>query len=351
VADQPSEEKTLDASEKKLRDSRKKGKVSQSKDLISAGAFLVVTSYIFAVFPSTRDHVDQLTQMISEALDGNIPGNLWPIISDSIDLSGRVLLIFLAPLVVALVLAVAATGIIGTLGPVFSFELVKPEADHINPAKGLERIFSVRNVVEFAKQVLKVFVLTGAFWLVLQVWIQSFFEIPGCGQHCVVPVLFAALKPLAVTAAIAFLIIGFTDALIQRRLFLRDMRMTKTELKREQKDIEGDPLIRSGRRRIWRQDAGLPAVGLRRATFAIVGADTIVALNADRKKVRVPTIAAMAQGKKSAAMLAEARALGVHIIEDSTLARAVYERHKKGSYLHRDFFDPLIRIMKGLRYW
>lgn len=57
------------------------------------------------------------------------------------------------------------------------------------------------------------------------------------------------VKPLVATAAVMFMAIGLVDLLVQRQLFLRDMRMTRTEFKREMRDLEGDPLIRSERRR------------------------------------------------------------------------------------------------------
>lgn len=350
MSEDSSEEKTLPASEKKLRDSRKKGKVSQSKDLVSAMAFLAVTGYLFISFPDLRDRVVQLTDRISEAMSGG-SADLAQFIPEAIELSARVIVLFMGPLVVILAGTVVVTGIVATLGPVFSFELIKPNPDNINPTKGAERIFAVRNVVEFLKHILKVIILTVAFWLVVRVWVQSLFEIPACGQGCTVPLLFAILKPLAITAAIAFLIIGLVDILIQRQLFLRDMRMTKTEFKREHKDIEGDPMIRAGRRRIWRQDSFAPGLGLRRALFVIVGGDMIVAINANRKKIAVPVICAKAQGEGFAAMLAEARGLGMPVIEDADLARALYKNHTVGKFLQKDYFGPFIKIMKGMQFW
>lgn len=59
------------------------------------------------------------------------------------------------------------------------------------------------------------------------------------------------------TALIAFLVVGAVDLLIQRWLFSREMRMTRSEHKREHKDMEGDPLIKRERRRL-RQDFQTP---------------------------------------------------------------------------------------------
>jgi type III secretion protein U len=348
MADDTSEEKTLPASDKKLRDSRRKGKVSQSRDLVSAGALLVVTGYLFFIYPSLRDHVLQLVETVSRASGGFGPTELMPAISSEVNHASVVLLTFVIPLVIILAATVIITGIIGTLGPVFSFENVKFDLNHINPAKGLERLFSMRHLVGFVQGIAKILILAIAFWLVVRIWVQSFFEIPACGKACTVPILLAALKPLAVTAIVAFLIIGFIDALVQRRLFLRDMRMTKTEYKREQKDLEGDPLIRGERRRIRRRALSEAGTGLRRAAFALVGGDKIVALRYDGVKVIVPTVAAKAEGAKFETALERARTLGIPIVENAVLTAAIFESHPLGKSLNRQFFEPVISILSNL---
>jgi len=348
MADQPSEEKTLPASDKKLRDSRKKGKVSQSKDLVSAGTLFAVIGYLFLTYPSTRDRISQLVDTVSQASANSPSPELMPAISNAVYLAALTLLYFIGPLAAVLADAAITVGIIGTLGPVFSFENVKFNLDNISPAKGFERIFSVRNIVGFVENLVKVLVLGIALWLVVRVWVQSLFEVPACGKACAVPILLAALKPLAATAVVVFLLIGFVDALVQRRLFLRDMRMTKTEFKREQKDLEGDPLIRSERRRLSRRVFSAPVVDLRGAAFVLVSQDQIVVLRYDGVDVVVPRIQGKAEGKRFEPTLARVRRLKIPIVENPELTGAVYENHAKGNSLKREFFEPVVRILADL---
>jgi type III secretion protein U len=347
MADNSSEEKTLPASDKKLRDSRKKGKVSQSRDFVGAGALLAVTGYLFIVFPTVRDNIWQLVESVSRASGGFGSSELMPSISSEVHHASVVLLLFVAPLALIIAVTVIITGMIATLGPVFSFENVKFELDKINPAKGFERLFSLRSLVGFVQSLGKLIVLATALLLVVRMWVQSFFEIPACGKTCTVPVLMTALKPLVVTAIIAFLVVGFIDLLVQRRLFLRDMRMTKTEVKREQKDLEGDPLIKSERRRMGRRAVSGASTGLRRAAFVLAGEDKIVALRYDGVEVIVPVIAAKADGAKFEATLERARTLQIPIIENAELAGALFER-QVGTRITREFYDPVIRILRDL---
>jgi type III secretion protein U len=227
-----------------------------------------------------------------------------------------------------------------TFGPVFSFDPVKPRFDHINPAQGLKRIFSVRNAVEFAKAAVKVAVLGAAFFLIMRGTIEPLFETPVCGEPCLVTAALAAMKPLAATAAVAFVAIGLVDLLVQRRLFLRDMRMTRTESKRERKDLEGDPLIRGERRRVRQEFAVRDLrVGIRHAVIAIGHEDQIVGLRYRPGETPVPVVVCKGAGETGAAMRAEARQLGIPIVDNAAFATALAARHAVGDTIGSDLFQ------------
>ena len=233
--DNDSEQKSLPPSEKKLRDGRKKGQVSSSRDLISGFGLLVMIAYLYFAWPSLRDHVLELLDLVARVTTQ--PFDMaW---RAAMEASMKVIAIGVMPAVACLILTSVIAGMIGTFGPVFSFDPVKPNFEHINPASGLKRIFSVRNAVEFAKSALKVLILGSVFFLVLRAWLQPMFHAANCGEHCLVPLLFSALVPILVVAALAFIAIGFFDVRLQRWLFLRDMRMTKTEHKRERNKGDG----------------------------------------------------------------------------------------------------------------
>jgi type III secretion protein U len=342
-----SEEKTLPASEKKLRDGRKKGQSSKSKDLISGFVLLAVVIYLLIVWPTVVDRSKVLIDMVSLSIvpDGE------PFMTkamNAITVAMTILLQTIAPLVVLIVFMTVVTGMIGTMGPVFSFELVKPNFDHINPAKGLERIFCVRNVVEFGKSILKVLILVGIFAALLAGWMQSLFETPACGAACVGPFLVTVLKVLAGVAAAAFVVIGIIDVGIQYQLFLRDMKMTRTEYKREQKDIEGDPLIRSHRRSIRRSAARESAIGIDKAAFVVADGDTIVGLRYGRG-APVPTVVAKASGPEGNLLREKVNELGIPIVENAEFANGLMERGKLREYIESEFYEPAIRILIDLK--
>ena len=328
--DNQSEQKSLPASDKKLRDGRKKGQVSSSRDLVSGFSLLTMIVYLLLVWPILRDHVLVLVDLVSRV--STEPFEMaWRM---ALAASMKLIWLAVAPAIALVVISSVTAGMIGTYGPVFSFDPIKPNFEHINPAAGLKRIFSLRNVVEFAKSAFKLAVLGTVFFFVLRAWLQSMFHAANCGEHCIAPLLIAALKPIVAVAILAFLAIGVFDTGLQRWLFLRDMRMTKTEQKRERKDIEGDPLILNERKRErLRQGRIAGRLGLTEASIVIVGEDTLAGLRYHRERAPLPICVAKARGERAFAMRGEAVQLGIPVIENPVLAAALVEDHAAGDYL------------------
>jgi type III secretion protein U len=337
------EEKSLPASQKKLRDARRKGQVPHSRDLISGFTLTLMLIYLWLAWPALGDRLVELMNIVTQYVD--LP--FAEAASRAVRLSLEVLFLASLPLIAILVVGDLVAGIAGTLGPVFSFELVKLKFERINPAEGLKRIFSVRNVVEFAKSVVKVVVLGTAFVVVLRGAIQSLFEIPVCGAWCLTTEAVEAAKPLAATAAVTFLAVGLFDLLIQRQLFLRDMRMTRTENKRERKELEGDPLIRRERRRrrVLQVAGGMTSVGISRAVIAIMHGDLVVGLRYRTGETPVPFVVCKANGEASAAMLGELRERGIPIVDDAEFVAALAAKHGVGDMIDADLFPAVARAL------
>jgi type III secretion protein U len=339
--DNNTEQKSLPASDKKLRDARKKGRVSSSRDLISGFGLLAMLLYFLMAWPDIRDRVLNLMDLVPR-LYAEPFGVAWRM---ALGASFEVIWQSTAPAVVILIIVSVVAGMIGTFGPVLSFETVKPNFEHVNPAAGLKRLFSVRNVTEFAKSVFKVLLLAGVLFLVLRYWLQAMFHAPNCGESCIVPLLIAAAKPILAVAALAFILIGMSDIALQRWLFLRDMRMTRTEQKRERKDLEGDPLILSARKRERQRQGRAPRVGLSAANVMIAGDGHIAGLRYHRKDMPVPVVVVKTVGSTVAAMRQAAAALNIPITDEPELAAALAIQHRPGDYVHQKHFPTVARIL------
>src|SRR5262245_57190660 len=145
--DESSEEKSLPATAKKLRDARKKGQVAKSHDIATAVAVGVSIFYIHFIAPRVEVYARELID-VTERIYRESSADLWPHI---VYLALPILTSSTLPLVLIVCIVVCLASLAAMQGPVFSLDPIKPNFDQINPAKGFKRIFSMKSVVEFLK--------------------------------------------------------------------------------------------------------------------------------------------------------------------------------------------------------
>lgn len=342
-----SEEKSLPATDKKLREARKKGQVAKSQDLVSGMVILVCTLCISVMVPKAQalitELLDQITLIYIDPFH-----TVWPRVLDSAE---QILINLTLPIVGITAGTVILTNIISMRGVVFSVEPIKPDIKRINPAEGLKRIFSMRSFVEFLKGLAKVLMLALAFYVVGRMALQALMESSRCGASCIESTFYLVLKPLVFTVLVAFLLVGAADMLMQRWLFGRDMKMTRSEQKRERKDNDGDPMIKQERQRQRREMQALATkLGLARSSLIIGTADDwVIGLRYVRGETPVPVVVCKAPPEEAAHMIAQAKGLGIAHSLDSKLATEIARRAVPGDPVPDNTFQAVADILVAAR--
>ncbi|MFC3691153.1 EscU/YscU/HrcU family type III secretion system export apparatus switch protein [Chenggangzhangella methanolivorans] len=339
-----SEEKSLPASRKKLDDARKKGQVNKSQDLVAAFALFAATLYVIAAYPGFLSRVSELMELTGQVYVQDF-ASLVPRVFGVVS---AMMISVVAPLLAIVAGAAILANMVVMRGFVFSVEPIRPNFDNINPAKGLQRVFSMRSVVELLKSIVKVVALAGAFVAVFAIGLQALMQSPSCGMPCVYDTSVKLLQPIVITAIIVFFVVGAIDVLLQRQLFLRDMRMTKTEAKREFKDMEGDPMIRRERRKRSQElvGAGSVKVGVKNATLLIGRTGkVVVGLRFVRGETPVPAVVCRAEGKQANVLMSEANLLGIPVVDDGPLAEAILKKAAIGEPVPDTEFQPVADLL------
>jgi type III secretion protein U len=135
----------------------------------------------------------------------------------------------------------------------------------------------------------------------------------------------ARLVPLAIRLAWVLLALGVADYALARRRHLKDLMMTREEVKREYKESEGDPHHKAQRKALHRQFAqGGAARGVQKATAVIVNPTHIaVALRYDNKECEAPYLVAKGCEADALALRREAQRRGIPVVRDVPLARSL----------------------------
>lgn len=342
-----SEEKSQPATDKKLREARKKGQVSKSQDLVSGMVILFCTLCISIMVPRAQAQITALLDLI--ALIYIEPfHSVWPRVLGTAE---QLLINLTLPIVAVTVGTVILTNIITMRGVVFSVEPIKPDIKRINPAEGFKRIFSMRSFVEFLKGVVKVVLLGLAFYVVGRMALQALMESSRCGAGCIESTFYLVLNPLVFTVLSAFLLVGAADVLMQRWLFGRDMKMTRSEQKRERKDSDGDPMIKQERQRQRREMQALATkLGVNRASLMVGSAGGwVVGIRYVRGETPVPVVVCRAEFEEAAQMLAQATGLGIAHSLDTSVAKEIARRTVSGDPVPDNTFQAVADILVAAR--
>ncbi len=234
--------KTEDPTDKKLSKGRDKGQVAQSQEIRSWAVLVAGTLVLTMMSPWLMGNVsDAVTPFLARPHTYDLdPGDLQRLIASVTSDLG----IILWP-VFALISVAAVASNLAQFGLLWASEKLKPELNKISPIAGVKRVFSLKQVIEFVKGIIKLSVVA-VIALAASIPLMTDLElVPGFHLLFTLDRLYdiairLALATIAVMAAVAFL-----DYLYQRYAFMKQMRMTKQEVKDEHKSSEGDPQIKS----------------------------------------------------------------------------------------------------------
>lgn len=339
-----SEEKTLPPSAKKLKDLRKKGRISRSSDMVSGVTTTVICIYLGLTtnwfFENFRVTVAALSSL------QNAPFYF------AADATRRALTTsfgyYLAILLTIVVSVVVVTNMIVNRGILFSMDPMKLDLSKLNPVEGFKRIFSMRSAVELSKNLIKTGLLFSFSLIALASGLRATFLVPFCGIDCVAPTVKQIAYPMITVAMVIYLLGGLIDVALQNWLFRRDQRMTKTEAKRERKDEEGSPEVRTMQRRlrtILLQRASKYTVV--DATIFVEGFSTAVGIRFVRNETPLPIIVCKGRGSLASDLLYVAQAQRTPVHFDDELATRLAQRSEIGSTLREEFFEGFISALKA----
>jgi type III secretion protein U len=338
-----SEERALPASQRKLREARRKGQVSHSQDFVNAAVVLVAAIYLWTQWGTIAQ---RLERMLSLPATVEKRGFSEMALQISVELASDAAAI-LVPVAGLVTIGVIISNILMKKGIVASTEPIVPRMDRLNPVTGLQQLFSLRSIVNLLKSLLKLLLLLVGLFVIILLGLDGVLGAPGCGVACVVGVGGNLLKQLMAVAVGLFIVFGLADIGLQHWLFLRDMRMTRSEMKRELKDTEGDPLIRRQRRR-RRQEvfAGSTRLGAEQATFFIAAPGSpAVGLRYVRGETPVPVVVAKGSGAEAERMLALAREKGLPVETNPALVARVVPRLQVGVVVPEALYDTMAEII------
>jgi flagellar biosynthetic protein FlhB len=316
-------ERTERPTPKRLEEARRKGQVPRSPELSAAAVVLIAGAGLYVLGGMLGTSLAEMMRATLElereqALDDTrlIPmfaAAAWHALAGCAPVFGLTLVAaFLAPLSIG--------------GWNLSFEVLAPNFNRLNPIAGFGRMFSLRGIVDLAKAFAKFGVL--ATVAVIFLWLKAP-ELMNLGSEPTAAAIGHAVRLggqalLALAGGLA--LIAAVDVPWQIFQHMKQLRMSRQEIRDELKESEGNPEIK-GRIRQAQQ-----AMAQRRMMQKVPQADVVitnpthfaVALRYDEKRMRAPVVVAKGADAIAARIREIAIEHNVPLFEAPPLARALY---------------------------
>ncbi|EGR2916370.1 EscU/YscU/HrcU family type III secretion system export apparatus switch protein [Vibrio parahaemolyticus] len=338
-------EKTEQPTAKKLRDARKKGQVAKSQEIVSSALILALIAVLFAFADYYISHISALLLLPSELA---YQGFQDALIDVAIAIAKEMAYLLAPIILVAALIAIFSN--MGQFGFLFSGESIKPDIKKINPVEGAKRIFSLKSVIEFIKSILKVSLLSCIIWVTLRGNINTLMQIPTCGLECVPAVTGVMIKQLMIISSVGFVVIAAADFAYQKFDHTKKLKMSKDEVKREYKEMEGSPEIKSKRRQLHQElQASNQRENVKRSNVLVTNPTHIaVGLYYKKDETPLPVITLMETDAMAKRMIAIAREEGVPVMQKVPLARALYADGNVDQYIPSELIEATAEVLRWL---
>lgn len=338
-------EKTHKPTPKKLRDARKRGEVTKSRELTSLGLFVATLGFLWLGAEFIGEHVISIVERAIVS-PGTQTRAEWSWLHEVQSMAVDAIWI-LAPLLVVAVVSALLIGALQVRG-IFSMTPITPKFERISPGTGLKQLFSTRQLFEVGKMLLKTALLMSVLGLSVVVSLDTIIKMVYSPAADLLLIGGKFLVMLMVWAALIYAIGAPIDYWHQFHEFMKQQKMSIDELRRELRETEGDPYIKSRRRSIGRDLATTRMVNKAASASVVIANPThvSVALYYAPGETDLPRVVAKGIDAVALRIRAEAERNGVPVFEDPPLARWVFRAVDLDQYIGEELIDAIAAVFR-----
>ncbi|MFQ5508687.1 MAG: flagellar biosynthesis protein FlhB [Leptospirillia bacterium] len=338
------QEKTEAATPKRREDARKKGQVGKSRELPMAAGLLAAGGFFWVGGPTM---LGKLADLMKIHFSGLIRADLSIQSFHSLFTStAETALLIMLPLLAVMVVSGVLSNIVQT-GPLISLTPLAPKFSKISPMQGIKRMFSATTLMELLKSIFKLLVIAGTVYYVVNGEMARVPSLTGMEVARLVPYIGGLALEMALATGLVLLMLALIDLGFQRFDHEKKIRMTKDEIRREMKEMEGDPMVRARIRSVQREAAR------KRMMAEVPEADVVVtnpthlavALKYESASMAAPRVVAKGAGFVARKIKELAAEHGVPVMEDKPLARALYKGVEVGQEVPYNLYQAVAEVL------
>lgn len=334
------QEKTEEPTSKKIEDAKKEGNVGKSAEVVGAAVLLFGTLYLLFFSSFSLLEIKKLMMYSFSFIGSEVDGPLYFSLVFSV---GMTLLKALAPVfIIVFILSLVANWVqFGFIAVPLKLDLQK-----LDPIKGFKNIFSLKKLLEALKLTLKLTIIIGVMFLLFSLTYQDFLRMMQQETMATLESIIALIIYFVLTILFIIIIFAIIDFYFSKHYYMKSLKMSKQEIKDEYKNMEGDPQVKGRIRRIQMQMAQ------KRMMSSVPDADVVitnpthyaVALKYDSSKNQAPLVVAKGIDFLALRIKEIAKENSVTIIENPSLARALYDQIELEREVPSEFYKAIAEI-------
>ena len=253
-------------------------------------------------------------------------------------------LVVLVVIVCALIGAVAATY---AQARAFTVKFPAPKFEKLNPFEGLKRMLSRDAAIGGAKALVVSAAVAGAVVPAARDTFAALADVAAPARLGAIVV--GAIRTTLVSALLVATLFAIVDLFLERAKWRKRLKMSFDELKRDSKQNDGDPLVRGRRRQAHRALVRGSIANVKNAAFVITNPTHVaIALDYRPPSIAVPRVIVRAIDAGAREVKRRARELGVPIVENVPLARALLASTDVGEPIPPDAYAAVAAIVAML---
>jgi flagellar biosynthetic protein FlhB len=344
VAEQGGAERTEQATPKRREQARDRGQVARSNEVTSAVLlFAGITVLVAGSGHFSRVLGRNTTYLLSQAhtlmvSDRTAVGEL---VRGNVD----ILLTALAPLLLVVLIAGVAANV-AQVGFHASTKSIAFRAEKLNPFTGMKRFVQKTTYFEMVKHFVKISIIGVLAWFTIGGLLDHILPIALLPLTEIVSVGRSDFVNLMVKLLLFMTLLAVIDWFWQRNRHEENLKMTRQEVKKENKDIEGDPQIKARVR-------GLQFEMARKRMLADVPVADVVVTNPTHFAVALkyvpgssaPKVVAKGQDHVAQMIKKLARQARVPVIENKPLARALHKEVEIGGGIPESLYQAVAEVL------
>lgn len=338
------EEKTEEPTEERRNQSREEGNIANPREMVSCVTLILITMFFYL---NSQNLLLDIRALF---------GRVWlGFKHDDVTLQNltQIVLFTVKPVLIHIVflfsLITVFPFLIGLVLTRFNWSWKKIQFDFkkMNPLPGVTKIFGPHSLVEAIKVTVKCCIFLTVIYFILKSGIHnsgSYYFLDN--THYLVQ-LGIVVFDLLVAMCIAAFVIGGGDYAFNLWKNEKSLRMGKQEIKDEYKKHEGDPLVKSQRKRMARDLVLRKSIqAVPKATFIVTNPEHFAVAIRYVRGMSAPILVAKGQDFLALKIREIAKNNDIMIVENKPLARTIYKTMKIGQEVPSSLYQSIIEVMK-----